>query len=137
MDNEDLRSKLAEVLGREAEAARKEQENRERMKTWIKGQGRPAFDRLQPILHELRAQAVTNRWEDSTGTISFSQGDKTFAYTIRLAPSPKGITGTTHIVAPGQEERTHGPLKDIVNWTEEQIIEDFLKGLDSWHPEKK
>ena len=25
----------------------------------------------------------------------------------------------------------------LMEWTQEQIVEDFTQGLDSWHPEKK
>ena len=139
MDDGELKSKLAEVLGREAEATRRVQGNRERMKKWVQQQGARAFQRVQDTLNNLGVQDLSARWEDSqeAGTISFHHGDKTFEYRIDLTVSPKGITGTTHIRAPGQEERTHGPVDDIVKWTQEQIVDDFVKGLDSWHPERK
>jgi len=137
MDDHDLQNRLTEVLGRGDKATGQERENGEQVKKWIEEQGRPAFDRLQRVLNGIGVQATPNRWEGSTGTMSFDHGDKTFEYRIDLAVSPKGVTGTTHIRAPGQEERTHGPVKDIVKWTEAQIVEDFLKGFDSWHPERK
>lgn len=37
MDDEDLKSKLAEVLGRDFLATRQEQQNRERAKQWMRG----------------------------------------------------------------------------------------------------
>jgi len=136
MDDHDLQSKLTEVLGRGDKATGQELENREQVKKWIKEQGRPAFDRLQRILNEIGVENSPG-WEESTGTISFDQAGKTFEYRIDLTVSPKGVTGTTHIRAPGQEERTHGPLKDIVTWTQGQIVDDFVKGFDSWHPERR
>jgi hypothetical protein len=137
MDDEDLKSKLAGVLGRAHEATRKEQDNRARVKEWIREQGRPTFDRLQRILNEIGVQDATNRWDNLVGTVSFGDTGNGFTYVIELTASPKGVTGTTHIRVPGQEERTHGPVKDIVRWAQDQIVDDFLKGLDSWHPEMK
>ena len=137
MDDGDLKNKLINVLGRGPQAILQERENGERAKQWIGEQGRPAFDRLQRILNEMGVEDAANRWDDLTGAMSFGRAGNEFTYLINLTVSPKGITGTTHIRAPGQEERTHGPLKDIVNWTEEQIVEDFVKGFDSWHPERR
>jgi uncharacterized protein YjbJ (UPF0337 family) len=137
MDDHDLQSRLTEVLGRGDKATGQEREHREQVKKWIKEQGRPAFDRLVLILNEVGAEVGTDRWEDYTGMVSFVRAGHEFTYLIDLTVSPKGITGTTHIKAPGQEERTHGPVEHIVKWTQDHIVEDFVKGLDSWHPERK
>jgi hypothetical protein len=137
MDDGALKNTLMKVLERGPQAILRERENGARAKQWIGEQGRPAFDRLVLILHELGAEVGTNRWEDHTGMVSFARAGHEFTYLIDLTVSPKGITGTTHIRAPGQEERTHGPVENIVRWTQDQIVDDFVKGLDSWHPDKK
>ncbi len=137
MDDEELKTKLAEVLARGSQAAGKERDNQERMKKWITEQGRPTFDRLQRILNEIGVQDASNGWDNLVGTVSFGDTGNGFTYVIELTVSPKGVTGTTHIKGPGQEERTHGPVKDIVKWDQDTIVDDFLKGLDSWHPEQK
>jgi hypothetical protein len=38
---------------------------------------------------------------------------------------------------PDQDVRKQGPVKDILKWTQEQIVQDFVEKLDSWHPEKE
>ena len=137
MDDEDLKSKLMEVLSRVPRAIQRERISEEWAKRWIKEQGRPAFDRLQRVLSELGVQEVAGKWQDYTGTLSFGRAGNEFSYLIDLTVSPKGVTGTTQFEVPDQDVRKHGPVKDIVRWTQDQIVEDFIKGLDSWHPEKK
>ncbi len=53
------------------------------------------------------------------------------------AVSPKGVTGATQFEVPDQDVCKRGPVTDILKWTQEQIVEDFTQGLDSWHPERK
>jgi hypothetical protein len=137
MEDADLKSRLAAVLGRGSQATGKEQDNKVRMQKWVEEQASPALRKVQHVLHDLRAEDVAYKWDGCTGAIVFRHAGETFSYLIELTVSPRGITGATHIRVPGQEERTHGPLKDIVNWTQDQIVNDFLKGLDSWHPEQK
>ena len=137
MNDGDLKNTLMKALERGPQAILRERENVARAKQWIGEQGRPAFDRLVLILNELGAEVGANQWEDYTGMVSFGGAGNEFTYVIDLTVSPKGITGTTHIRAPGQEERTHGPVENIVKWTQDHIVEDFVKGLDSWHPERK
>ncbi len=137
MDDENLKSKLMKVLSRAPRAVQRERKSGEWAQRWISEQGRPAFDRLQRVLNELGVQEVANRWQDYTGRLSFGRGGSEFSYVIDLTVSPKGVTGTTQFEVPDQNVRKHGPVKDIVKWTQEQIVQDFVAGLDSWHPEKK
>ena len=63
------------------------------------------------LLKELGAEVGTNRWEDYTGMVSFARAGHEFTYLIDLTISPKGITGTTHMRAPGQESAPTAPWR--------------------------
>jgi hypothetical protein len=137
MDDEDLKGKMMEVLSRAPRAIQRERMSGEWAQRWIREQGRPAFDRLQRVLNEMGVQEVASKWQDYTGMLSFGRGGNEFSYLIDLTVSPKGVTGTTQFEVPDQDVRKHGPVKDIVKWTQEEVVQDFIAGLDSWHPEKK
>jgi hypothetical protein len=134
MDDQALTARLREILERSQQAYDKQHQNNERKKKWVKEQVWPAFEVLEHTLNGMRVEGVSKGWEEVNGWVTFKHDGKEFRYTIKVVVSPKGVTGTIQFRLP---EYTSGPIENIVEWTQDAIIENFLELLGTWHPEER
>jgi hypothetical protein len=136
MDEQALMERLTAILGRSQEAYTRQHQNNDRKRRWVKEHVTPAFHLLVRTLQNIGLEGVSKAWAEVDGWVQFKHNGNDFKYTIRLAISPKGITGTVEFKMP-HETYTSDPIENIVEWTQDTIIDNFVQLLGTWHPEEK
>jgi hypothetical protein len=138
-----VKMELQDLRGRWDAAITRKQNNRRTVSDWIRNCLVPAFRELERGLRDSQIcehcryeppENVNKDIFDETLAFEYKGNKKTTArYTVHLEVSSEGVTGQTLF---NNGEPPQSSTKPILDWGQEDIVEDFLRCCEDWNPVK-
>ena len=152
MDAEELR----EIHAKHERAEQAKTDRKAKAQNWIETRLGPAFTMLESKVRDKefrqylalveQKRPIKRSSLERTLRLQFLPGSLEFhllhgrepyvSYTVKLEVSLEGVTGHTTFMPPSGKGHTK-PVKNILEWTQDKIIEDFWEEYKGWQSENK